>query len=516
MGVENFIKDKKDIKVYLDDFKNFLNNAVSQFNISRKEEAEKILKVRRDSREFINKYKNLSKWDIRSIMFYLIEELNLDLENDSIKKIIFFVFTDILNEELPNTSPLVFKYGDTILVKKHPLLLDFDLIPELIEKINNLNDEKTHALVLNLFSHDRLLIDGISKYISNLNFLILNILDRILYEDIVPFEEIFKQEGDKYIVDKSKIDFLIEAIFHSLTEIVLPKGKKFKVIPKKENRILKIKKVIKGIISDEKEKEYLFDVANIDEESFSGRLMQIRDYNIQKNVFENARLSDLDNIEKIENILFLLGITNVNPVLLIRYFDGDDILYTIHHILRNAQDNGYLTTALTKAFELFFHKLFKYPYISEKYFNKDILDKVFKLLYSENKELTLNYLYFTRRYKEFLENFKNVELSPELQLKQLLAKYFTKEFKLEDLLSWLVLIPSDEAYFVFHLLKKSLDMLPTNNEYRYIVEVYTMRTPKEHIIDVIGEEGFYTLTARILGVYPYDKTLENLLDIIYL
>jgi hypothetical protein len=510
------IKNKTDIKDTLNSFKEFLDEEYRKFNIPTKDEKEKILNLRRNSRNFLQDFKDLSKWDIRSIMYYLIEEAKINLEEDNIKKIIFFVFSDVLNEEFPNTSPLIFKYRDTILVKKHPILLDFNLIPELVEKINNLNDEKIHAIVLNLFNYDKLLIDGISKYISNLNFAILNILDRILYEEVIPFNEIFIKEGDNFSIDKTKLDFIIENIFNSISEYVLPKEKKFKVKHKKENRALKIKKIVKEILEDEKEKEYIFEVANIDEESFSGRLLQIRDYNIQKNVFENARFADIDNTEKIENILFLIGITNINPILLIRYFDGDDILYTLHKILRNAQDNGFLTDRLIKAFELFLFKLFKYPYISERYFNKDILDKAFKYLFSDNKELSLNYLYFTRKYKEFLDNFGNVELSPELQLKQLLAKHFTNEFNKDELLSWLVLIPKDEAYFIFHLLKKSLDMLPQNNEYKYIAEVYNMRTPKEHIIDAIGEEGFYTLVARILGIYPYDKTLENLFDITYL
>ncbi len=514
--MEHLIKSKKEVEGYLKDFSKFIEDEFVNFTSSIKDEKEKILNLRRNSREFLSKYKNLSKWDIRSVMYYLLEEANIDLEEENLKKLIFFIFSDVLNEEFPETSPLALKYRDNILIKKHPILIDFDLIPELVEKINNLNDEKTHEIVLNIFNYDRLLIDGISKYISNLNFVILNLLDRILYEEIVPFEEIFQKSETDFKIDKTKLEFILENIFNALSELVLPKDKKFKVKPKKENRALKIKKVVKEVLKDEKEKEYIFEVANIDEESFTGRLLQVRDYNIQKNVFENAKLSDIDNIEKLENILFLIGITNINPILLIRYFDGDDILYTIHKVLRDAQDKGYLTENLIKAFELFFYKLFKYPYISTRYFNKDILDKVFRLLFSENRELTLNYLYFTRRYKEFLDNFKDVNLTPDLQLKQLLAKFFTNEFSLEETLSWLVLIPKDEAYFIFHLLKKSLDMLPQNNEYKYLADVYTMKTPKEHIVEAIGEEGFYTMVFRILGVYPYDKTLENLADITYL
>ena len=501
----NQLKKRKDIENYLDDFTVLFKREVDKFLNSDKDDREKVLEFRKDSRSFLDNYRDLPKWDIRTVMYHFLDSLGINLEDESVEKFLFYIFSDVVNEEFPETAPLVFKYKDSDLVKKHPVIIDFQLIPEIVDHIEKKDDDKRHLITFNLFDRDKLLIDGISKYLSTLNFVIINILDRILYENIIPFDELFKKRDEGYQLDRERLLNIVDEIFNSLYKIAKGEGAGDS----------KIGKLVEDIVENEREWEYITDLSNIDEESFSGRLAYIRDYNTQKNVFETAKKSDLNETEKLENILFLLGITNVNPILLIRYFDGDDILYTVFNLLRNAQDDRYLTDNLKRAFKFFLQKLFQYPYLSERYLNRNILDKALNFLYADDKEFMLNYLYFTGRYDEFLEGFNNIDITPELQLKQLLAKYFTGEFSQEELLSWLVLVPLDEAYFIFHLLKKSLDSLPLQNKYKYIAELYNMKLPVEHIIEAIGEEGFYTLVGRILGFYPYDKTLKNVITGIY-
>ncbi len=512
------IKNKQ--KKFIDFFKEKEQNIGNYENLQTPKVA---LKLRKDSKKFVkNGFRNLDKWEIRDIIYQSFEILQENSNNQDLKKDIFLIFTDVLNEVRPETSPLIFKYGDELIVKKHLLFIDFNLINEVIQKIASFDDYLRHQLIFEIFRKDEIYINGTPKYLGNLNFLILNVLDKILYEELIPFDMIVsKQNGNSsdfnFSINLDYIEIALKGIFEALESHFLNKKHKLKQsLIKTDNNtyLIKIKDFVKNLLKDKEELEYLKQVANIEEQNYGTILLELRNYETQKNLFnETIKREEESNTEKIEGLFLILGITNINPVLLLKYFDTDDILYSIHSILRNLQDEGLLTDKLKNGVKLFLKKLFQYPYLSYGYLNKNILDKTFRVLFPDEKELYLDYLYFTRRYKEFLENFKDIKLIPQYQLKQLLAKYYTKEFNKDELLSWLILIPLNEAYFIFHLLKGTLDILPQNNEYRYIAEAYNVNIPVEHIKENISEEGYYTLILRLLGYYPYDKTLENLLYI---
>ena len=520
---ENKIKDKRITEYKLDNVIKFLKD--KEQSIKSYENLQKpktAIDLRRSSRDFIKKeFKNLNKWEIRDIIYKSFGLFQVDENNQDLKKDIFLIFTDVLNEVRPETSPLVFKYKDEVIVKKHLLFIDFNLINEVIQKIASFDDYLRHRLIFEIFKKDELYINGTPKYLGNLNFIILNTLDKILYEELIPFDIIVqKQKGNgnndfNFNVNLEYIELAIKGIYEAFENQFFNKKHSLKqslIKTDTSTHLVKIRSFVKKLLKDKDELEYLKQVSNIEEQNYGTILLELRSYETQKNLFNEAlKRENESSTEKIEGLFLILGITNINPVLLLKHFDTDDILYTIHSILRNLQNEGLLTENLKNGVKLFLKKLFQYPYLSYGYLNKNILDKTFKILYQEERELYLDYLFFTRRYKEFLENFKDINLTPQYQLKQLLAKYYTEEFNREELLSWLVLIPSSEAYFIFHLLKGTLDILPQNNEYKYIADAYNMKIPVEHIKENISEEGYYTLILRLLGYYPYDKTLENLL-----
>ena len=197
-----------------------------------------------------------------------------------------------------------------------------------------------------------------------------------------------------------------------------------------------------------------------------------------------------------------------------RYYDGDDVIYFLHNLLRQAQDEGFLTDNFKEEIKHFLFKLFQYPYISKGFINKKTLDKPMRLLFENESLLTANYYYFTRRYEEFLDIEKEVqEKTPELKLKQLLAKFYTSEFSKDELVGWLSLDTSKEGQFLYRLFTNDLSSLSEVNEYKYVADLYNVKASPEEVANIIGEEGLYTLILRILGFYPYDKTLLTLADL---
>ena len=500
---EKFFHDKKEKYPTLEDF---LGNEKN------------VLNIRRESLDFVRtNLKNLNKWDIRLFASKLFEKININMEEDTSEKFIFLLFTDAICEIFPDTSPLVFFYNNFPIVKKHGIVIDFDILPFMIQTIEELSPEKKHQLVLTLYSEEELVLKGISKYLSEINFFLLNLIDKVLYKEIVPFDKVVVKQGNALQPNKDIIRFMIQAVFAGVIEKFLNQKENLSALLNKEKvgYFTKIKKYIQKELEDKDEVLYLKETAKADEESIENRLVAIRDYENQKNVFEESiKREDVPIPEKIESVFWLLGIENINPVLLVRYYDGDDILYFLHNLLRQAQDEGFLSENFKSETKHFLYKLFQYPYLSKGFINKKTLDKPMRLLFDEDKLLTANYYYYTRRYEEFLSAEKEVqEKTPELKLKQLLAKFYTSEFSKDELLGWLSVDTSKEGQFLYALLSNNLSFIPETNEYRYVADLYTVKASSNEIANIIGEEGLYTLVLRILGFYPYDKTLLTLADL---
>ncbi len=479
-----------------------------------------ILDVRRKSISFVKEhFNNLNKWDIRGLASDIFSHLDINFEEETSEKFIFLIFTDIISEIKPESVPLIFFYQEYPIVKKHGIFIDFNILPEVIQYIDEISPEKKHQIVFNLYSEEELILKGISKYLSEVNFFILNLLDKVLFKEIVPFDKIFIKK-DRYLQPNLEtIKFIIRAIFSGLSEFSLNQKEQLSgLLDKKYTAYYtKIKKFIKDTLQDKDELIYLKEMAKADEESMENRLLTIRNYQTQKNVFEESKKrEDIAISERIESIFWLLGIENINPVLLLRYYDTDDILYFLHSILKEAQDKNFLTENFQGKVKYLLLKLFQYPYLSKGFLNKKILDKPIKILFDEDKKLKADYYFFTRRYDEFLEVEKEIkEKSSSLKIKNLLAKFFNKELDKDELIGWLSLESSPEGEFFYYFFKNDLNSLPMTNEYRPVADLYLVKTSPEDIKGQIGEEGFYTLLMRISGFYPYDKTLLNLMEIKY-
>ena len=474
-----------------------------------------ILDVRRASLSFVKEhFKNLNKWNIRELSADLFSQMNINMEEESSEKFIFLLFTDAICEVKPESVPLVFFYNGYPLIKKHGIVLDFDILPFMIQTAEEISPEKKHKLVLTVYPEDSLVLKGISKHLSEINFFILNLLDKVLYKEIIPFDRLVTKKGNRLEPELESIRLSIKAIFSGLIEKFLHEKEKISGLLSKDYiaYFTKIKNYIKKTLEDKEEIEYLLETAKADEESIENRILAIRDYENQKNVFEESKKrEDVPIPEKIESVFWLLGIENTNPVLLFRFYDTDDILYFLHDILKQAQDEGFLTEEFKEGIEHFLLKIFQYPYLSKGFINKKALDKPIKILFDDNKLLKANYYYFTRRYREFLDLEKDIkEKTPELRLKQLLSKFFEKEFDKDELIGWLSLEKSKEGQFFYHLFTNTLEQIPQDNQYSYVADLYTVKASHEDIFNIIGEEGTYTLILRLLGFYPYDKTLLNL------
>ncbi len=500
---QDFFKEKKEIYPTLEDFLKDERN---------------ILNVRRDSLSFVKKnLKDLNKWDVRLFASELFKKLDIKMEEDTSEKFIFLLFTDAICEIFPITAPLVFFYNNFPIVKKHGIVIDFNILPFMVQTIDELSPEKKHQIVLTLYSEEELVLKGISKYLSEFNFFLLNLLDKVLYKEIIPFDKVVVKQGGYLQPDKDTVRFMIQAVFAGVVEKFLKQQENLSGLLNKEKTgyFTKIKKFVKEELEDKDEISYLKETAKADEESIENRRLAIRDYENQKNVFEESiKREDIPIPEKIESVFWLLGVENVNPVLLVRYYDGDDILYFLHNLLKQAQDEGFLTENFKSEIRHFLYKLFQYPYLSKGFMNKKTLDKPMRLLFEEDKHLTANYYYFTRRYEEFLSLEKEVQdKTPELKLKQLLAKFYASQFSKDELLGWLSIDNSKEGQFLYALLSNNLSSLPETNEYKYVADLYTVKASPQEVINIIGEEGLYTLILRVLGFYPYDKTLLTLADL---
>ena len=517
--LEKNIKDIKKIQKAVSKSVDFIKNKSKGFDNIKDLLNKEFNEEKKNISKFVNQnFKNLNKWEIRSAVSKIFDDLQIKPDEETSEKIIFMLFTDAISELQPSPSPLIFFYEGAPLVKKHGVIVEFNLLPEFLNKIEDLDAYKKHQIVLDLFPEDEIITEGVSLKLAQLNFLILNLFDKAVYENVIPIDRLLIQKDGKMSIDKNFVIFSLVSIFASLYEAVTGEKQQFKgsfYTADLSKYFVKIKSFVKKVISDKDEFDYILYASKLEEEGIENRIVTIRDYQTQKNVFEESiRRDDVDTYEKIESIFYLLGVKNLNPVLLVRYYNGDDIIYYIFELFRQAQDEGFQTEKFLKDMKNFLKKLFRYPYISKGHLNQKTLDKPVQLFYSEDARFDADYFYFTQRYDRYLDMQELVKDKDEdISLKNLLSKYYLNKIDKEELTGWLALSKSNEGKFLYHLFTNSLESLPLENPYRAVADIYTMKASHQDIINKIGEEGLYTLILRILGFYPHDKTLINLADL---
>jgi len=519
--IKKHIKDYSKLESVVKNSVNFIKEEIDSFKSLDEflKDNGNFLILRRNCVEFVKKeFKDLNKWEIREAVSQIFSKLDFKIDQQNLDKLVFLFFTDAVSERSPTPSPLIFEYEGNILVKRHSIAIDFDLMPFLMESIEKLNSVKKHQTVFKIYSQDVLVLKGISKHVSDINFLILNLLEKAIYEEVIPFDSVVLQKGKELKPNLDLLKLGIESVFSGIIENFLGEKEILKtgVLNKNHSKIfVKVKNYVIDQLKDQNELEYMLFTADADEESTEGRLLTVLDYSNQKNVFEESlKREDATTNDRIESIVWLIGLNNLNLTLLVRYFDTDDIVYYVLELLRQAQDEGFLTKRFKSSIKAFLKKLFQYPYISKGYMNQKTIDKAMKILFEDDISFMADYYYYTRRYDRFLETVEKIkDRDPVVQLKQLTARYLTNKLSKEDYKNWLILIPLKESHFLYNLFSGSLDSLPSDNEYRILVEVYNKGEFLERDKEPFEEQQIYEMVLRILGFYPEEKKLKNLLNL---
>ncbi|NPA57947.1 MAG: hypothetical protein GXN94_01505 [Aquificae bacterium] len=477
--------------------------------------------VRKKVERFINKKikpEGLNRWEKRKLVLELFERLNLNLQEEEVEKLRFTAFTDVLSEEKPTPAPLLFFYEGMPLIKKHGIIVQFNLLPQLLNKAEELDPYKKHRLALELFPEDETVVEGISVKLAQLNFLLVNLLDKLLWEKVVPPDSLIINKNGRLTVDQSLLTFLLVSVFASLYEAITGEKQQFKgsfYTEELSKLFVKIKTHIKKVLSDREELEYLLYVSKLEEASVENRTVMIRDYQTQKNVFEESLVREgATEGERIESVLWLIGIKNINHSLLFRYYPTDGVVYAVFELFLQAQDRNFLTELFLKEMKNFLKKMFRYPYLSKGMLNQKTLDKPIKLFYSEDARFNADYFYFTQRYENFLDMEELVkEKDDSLKLKSLIGKYITGKIDRQDLTGWLSLMKTDEGEFFAFLFSDKKQPVPEKNRYNLISKILTGVKKPEEVKGVLGEEGYYATVLGLSGFYPFDEELLKLADL---
>ncbi len=456
-----------------------------------------------------------NKWEIRKVFYSLLSDININIEDQSIAKIIFILYTDSVSENVPESTPLIFWNDDQPIVKRHPAVLELDLYPNIIEEIINLNPEKKHQVVIDFYEDDLLLVEGISKYLAVLDYFIFNLFEKVLFSSIIPQEQVSYLKDGKIVLNKQNLKFVIETIFLSLLDIISNEKTQIPVSEKSSKNFIKIKNYIKRIFKDSNELEYLKLVSVEDERTTENRSALAVDYSVQENVFKEAvKREGVSEVGKIEAPLWLIGIGNVKLPLIVRYFDGDNILEYIDYIYKLSVKDNFSTLFFKTNLKTFLKSLFDYPYLSKNYKNQKLLNDIISDIFKDDSLSIANYLYFTRQYEKFNKIVKSVENKDNLtNLKVLLSKFYTGEISKEELLNWLSLMQDETSQFFYNLLNNTIDSYGFTNYFKYVIDLYKVRASHNEIFDVIGEEKTYEIILKVLGIYPFDKTLINIANI---
>ncbi len=515
--IDSKVKNSEDVDKLKEISVNFINATEAKYQSSDLNDSY----VLEGLKDYINKFvkKNIKgqfdKWTIRKAFYNILEDLKLNIEDQNLKKVIFILFTDFVSKNIPESTPLIFWNENQPIVKRHPAVLEFDLYPNLIEGIINLNPEKKHQLVIDFYPDDLLLVEGISKYLAVMDYFIFNLFEKVLFNEVILEEQIAYLKDGKVIFNQSNFNFTLESIFLSLLDVVSGEKTQIPVAEKSSKNFIKIKNFIKRIFKDKDELEYLKLVAEEDERTTENRSSLAVDYSVQENVFKEAvKRENVSEVGKIEAPLWLIGIENLKLPLLVRYFNGDTILEYIDYIYNLSIKDKFNTEFMVKNLKSLLEKLFDYPYLSKEQKNKNLLDSLILELFKENFLTQANYFYFTRQYERFLETSKNIENKDSItNLKILLSKHYTGEISKEELINWLSLTQDETSQFFYHLLNNSLDNYPFTNYFKYVIDLYKVRASHNEIFQVIGEEKTYEVILKVIGVYPFDKTLINLANI---
>ncbi len=386
----------------------------------------------------LNKFKP-DKWEIRETIKEVFGASGITLEENSVKKVIFLILTEVINERIPSPSPLVFEYKGNLIPKRHAVVTDFELFPFLKEETEKLNPEKKHLLVFDIFTDGRIVSEGVSYYINVIDYILFLLLDKALYEEVISLDKIIKEENNNVDINKEQLSFLLQALFSGLFEFYSGKKETFKTsILNKERaqEFVKAKKLVKSTLSDKREEKYIIDIAISDEKLSENRKEYVKEKEVQENIFSEAKKREVPEVDKIDAVVWLIGLENIQIPLFFKYFSLEDFVSFIKILEKDiTTDVEYFTQTL----ENFFKRLFNYPQLYKTLENTSTLDK---LIEEKFPELYPELLFFKGEHNRFLENAKKNDLNDELKI--LFSKYKTGEIDSTEFKNWLTLYETKE------------------------------------------------------------------------
>ncbi len=387
--------------------------------------------------EILNKEK-LDKWQIRKIVDEIFQKANIELESDSIKKIIFLLITDIINERLPSPSPLAFNYKGSLIPKRNAIITDFELFPFLKETADRLNAEKKHLLVFEIFPDGKVVSEGVSYYLNVIDYILFLLLDKALYEEVISIDKILEEKAGTLTVNEKNLSYLIKFLFLSLYEFFTGKKETLKssLLNKDLTKsFIKAKKLVKDTFSDKKEKEYLINLAVEDEKLSENRKEYISQEEVQENIIMEAKNRNASEVDKIDAVVWLIGLNNLNANTFLKYFSIEDFIKFLEILEKDIEkEKEFYKNSL----ENFFIRTLNKPGLMDK-------EKAVKLepfIKTNFPEIYPNLMFILGNYKEYLENAEKKDINDELKI--LYARYKTGEIDEKEFKNWLMLYEGKE------------------------------------------------------------------------
>lgn len=396
---------------------------------------EEKLKIVRFINDLMNKNK-LSRWQIRKLVAEIFEKAGINLETDNIKKVLFLVLTDAVNERRPSPSPLYFLYHNHKIPKRHAIITDFNLYPFLKEKVNELTPEKKHLILFSIWTEGSLIKEGVSYYLSILDYFLFLLLDRALYEELISLNEILKEKNKTLIIDEKNFAFLINILFNGLYQYYTGKKGTLGILSKdKIKYLVKAKKFVKEVLSDEKEEEYLINLAIEDELLSENRKKYLKQEDVQRQIFQEAKQRDVSEIDKIDAVSWLIGLENLVPEVFFEYFSLDDFDSFIPQL---EEDIAVDKEKLYEGLEIFLRKLFNNPAL----YNGKSLNNIASLIDKKISSLKSDFIFWKGDFENFLK--QNLKENINSDLKKLYSKYKLGQIDRDEFKNWLTLFEAKE------------------------------------------------------------------------
>jgi hypothetical protein len=381
--------------------------------------------------------KKFDRWQLRELVNTLFETASIDLEVDSIRKIIFLLITDIINERLPSPSPLYFSYEGYLIPKRHAIITDFELFPFLKEEADKLYSQKKHLLVFKIFSDGEIIKEGVSYYLNVIDYLLFLLLDKALYEEIIPVDKILEEKSNVLQVNQKNLSILLNFLFLAAYEFFSEEKQNLKNLIFSNDLIksfIKSKKLVKEMFSENKEKNFLIKLAIEDEKLSENRKNYISQKEVQENIISEAKKREVPEIDKIDAVVWLIGLNNLDENVFFENFKLKDFIDFINLVENDIEEDK---QSYKNGLKSFLKKVLNNFELTNIDFT--ILENLIK---SEFEDLYKDFLFKAGKYEEFLKISDKENINDEIKI--LFSRYKTGEIEKKEFENWISLYENKE------------------------------------------------------------------------